>query len=90
MTKETIEKKLEDVFNNNTPLVYGNVKFDKTSNYIKDFNFDSISVMQLILEIEKEFGIEFQEDTDLNNISTFNDMVNHLFNILNKNESDTK
>jgi acyl carrier protein len=58
------EKKLKDIIisNSNKPITYDEIKDE--SDFIEDFGFDSLSLIEFIVQIEEEFKINL-EDSDL-------------------------
>ena len=46
------------------------------SNIVEDLEADSLSVMQIIMELEEEFGLTV-EDEDVNNLRTVGEIVNY-------------
>lgn len=56
-----------------------NVSEDKVTmdaNIVEDLEADSLSVMQIIMEMEEEFGITVEDD-DVNSLRTVGDIVNY-------------
>ena len=56
-----------------------NVSEDKITmeaNIVEDLEADSLSVMQIIMELEEEFGLTV-EDEDVNNLRTVGDIVKY-------------
>ena len=56
-----------------------NVSEDKITmeaNIVEDLEADSLSVMQIIMEMEEEFGLT-EEDEDVNNLRTVGDIVKY-------------
>ena len=56
-----------------------NVSEDKVTleaNIVEDLEADSLSVMQIIMEMEEEFGLTV-EDEDVNNLRTVGDIVKY-------------
>ncbi|MFI3228625.1 MAG: acyl carrier protein [Bacillota bacterium] len=46
---------------------------------IADLNADSLDIVQLLMEIEVEYGIEFDDNSDsVKNIKTVQDVVNFI------------
>lgn len=50
---------------------------NKDMNIQKDFNVDSISLLEFIMDIEEEFDIEI-EDEDLESLETVGDLVTYI------------
>ena len=47
------------------------------SRLIEDLKADSLDVVELIMDLEQQYGIEIPDD-DLPNIHTVGDIVNHI------------
>ncbi len=52
-------------------------EINKDMNIQKDFNVDSISLLEFIMDIEEEFDIEI-EDEDLESLETVGDLVSYI------------
>ena len=52
-------------------------KITMESSFVGDLNIDSISMIDLIMELEDEYGIEFDED-DADNIKTIADVIEYI------------
>lgn len=50
---------------------------NKDMNIQKDFNVDSISLLEFIMDIEEEFDIEI-EDEDLESLETVDDLISYI------------
>lgn len=50
---------------------YQSIKLNKTYNFEKDFGFDELDFVELVMECEKKFNICLPDDK-LNNIKTLN------------------
>lgn len=50
---------------------------NKDMNIQKDFNVDSISLLEFIMDIEEEFDIEI-EDEDLESLETVGDLISYI------------
>lgn len=50
---------------------------NKAMNIQKDFNVDSISLLEFIMDIEEEFDIEI-EDEDLESLETVDDLISYI------------
>ena len=51
-------------------------KITMEANIVEDLEADSLSVMQIIMELEEEFGLTV-EDEDVNNLRTVGDIVKY-------------
>jgi acyl carrier protein len=63
MDRKTVEKRVLNVFADVMPEVDID-SIDMTAELAKEYGVDSVSIIQLIVGLEKEFGAEF-EDTEL-------------------------
>ena len=52
-------------------------KITMESSIVGDLNIDSIGMIDLIMELEDEYGIEFDED-DADKIKTIGDVVEYI------------
>ena len=52
-------------------------KITMESSIVGDLNIDSIGMIDLIMELEDEYGIEFDED-DADSIKTIADVVDYI------------
>ena len=70
-----VERKLKELI----VLCRGNIPIDKImpdSDLVFDFGFESLSFMQLIVEIEEEFKISIEgDDLLIEKISVFDDLM---------------
>ncbi len=53
------------------------------ANVVEDLEADSLSVMQIIMELEEEFGMTVEDD-DVNNLRTVGDIVKYCEERVNK------
>lgn len=51
-------------------------KITMEANIVEDLEADSLSVMQIIMEMEEEFGLTIEDD-DVNNLRTVGDIVKY-------------
>jgi len=57
-----IEKKLKSIILKSTTLNYTENDITDDSDLIIDFNFNSIDIIQLVVNIENDFQIEIEDD----------------------------
>lgn len=73
--KIDLEKKLNKIILN----IANNIEektIDNKTNLIRDYKFNSINMVQLIVEIESEFNIVFDDDDLLiENLSNYEDLL---------------
>lgn len=77
MSREEVLEKVAKIISNHFDIDADNVT--DTLNIKEDLNADSISVMEFVLELEDEFGIEIS-DEDAENIETVGLAVDYLVN----------
>ncbi len=77
LTHEEVFKQIAEIISN-----HFNIESDKVTNELSikdDLNADSISVMEFVLELEDEFGIEIS-DEDAEKIETVSAAVDYIVN----------
>lgn len=77
------ENTLNNIIRNNLPIIFENLELKDEMELINDLNFDSITLMQLILDIEAEFNIFFDENTlyeDITNIGLLKSYIKRKIN----------
>lgn len=77
------EVTLNNIIRNNLPIIFENLELKDEMELINDLNFDSITLMQLILDIEAEFNIFFDENTlyeDITNIGLLKSYIKRKIN----------
>ena len=52
-------------------------KITPTTNFIDDLNLDSLDIVELMMKMEDEFGVEIPED-QAESLKTVQDVVNYL------------
>lgn len=72
MNKEEIKSKIKDIIVEKNDD-YASEMTD-TANFETDLGMDSLDRVELIMEVEKEFGITFQDD-EAEKVSCLNDCV---------------
>lgn len=51
-------------------------RLDEKINLIDDYGFDSVNLVQLVVSIEDEFGIEFEDDDlEMDKISKYTELI---------------
>lgn len=70
-----IESKLQElIVSNGEDIDYKKINID--TDLVRDFNFDSINLIQLVVNIEKTFNIEINdEDLVIEKISQYKELV---------------
>lgn len=60
-------------------------EINQNTRLIEDLGFDSLEMMQMIVDIENHFGIEFDSfDMYLDNINTYGRLLEYIKNEVNK------
>lgn len=79
MTREDVLQKVAEIISNHFDIEAD--KVTEQSNIKDDLNADSINVMEFVLELEDEFGIEIP-DEDAEKIETVGAAVDYIINHL--------
>ena len=64
---DIIKKKLIDIVQQSVSEIYSDVEVTENSHLVNDLGFDSITLMQMIIEIEEAFNIKM-DDAQYENI----------------------
>ena len=70
-----IFEKVKAVIAEQTGIDESEIKLEST--FTEDLNIDSLDMVELVLELEEEYGIEIDED-DADKIKTIGDVVNYI------------
>lgn len=73
-----VHEKLMKIIQDSVSILYENVPIKNDTDIINDLKFDSISIIQLILEIESEFDIQFDDNLKYEDIATLKDLENYI------------
>ncbi|NTW54967.1 MAG: acyl carrier protein [Chlorobaculum sp.] len=76
MNRNVIESKLKDIISNKMGVNKHDIKLNSN---INDFGGDSLDSVEIIMEIENEFGVNIPDD-DAEHILTLNDAITYLIN----------
>ena len=74
MEKEILEK-IKKILGNQLGINEENIKMEST--FVDDLAADSLDIVELVMAIEEEFGIEIS-DSDAEKIVTVGDVVNYI------------
>lgn len=74
----SIKHELISIIKQNTSIIYEDVVLSDETDILNDLGFSSITIMQLIVEIEDKFGIEFDEMLQYEEIDTLKKMSNYV------------
>ena len=72
-----MKEKFLAILKENTSEMFENLEVTDETKFIEDMGFDSVSLMQLIIELEEEFGIEFI-DVNFEQIDTVGSMFDYM------------
>lgn len=62
---------------------------DTDANPAEDYNMDSIAILDFVIRIEDEYGIDFQDFSDLSNhMKTIDEMVVYMIRKIGGNENE--
>jgi acyl carrier protein len=78
-----MNNKLIEIVRSNLSEVFSDENITEDTDLLKESGFDSISLMQLVIDIEEAFQIEFDDDIDINeitNMKRLNDYVEKKIN----------
>lgn len=70
-----IQEKVIKIVSDATKVETGNIKAD--TNFIDDLNLDSLDMVEMMMKMEEEFGIEIPEDKT-EDLKTISDVTNFL------------
>lgn len=81
MHENDLNQKLKSLIIKNSIVKITNEDIKNNSDLINDFGFDSIRIMQFIMEIEKEFNIKFQpNELVLDTVGNYGQLLIYLKN----------
>jgi acyl carrier protein len=75
MTRQEIVDKVIDLIQDNLSVERAQVEGD--ASFIDDLGADSLDIVELVVAIESEFGIDIPDD-DAEKISTVNDAIHYV------------
>ena len=85
LDKSEIEFKLKELILSSASAPHLESEMTEELDLTKDFAFNSISIMKLVVDIETLFDIQFDDDFLLpENISRYKSLRGYLYNTLNK------
>ncbi|MCX8094867.1 MAG: phosphopantetheine-binding protein [Caldisericia bacterium] len=79
MDKEKIKEKILDILINGVHIKKSKVLSKDNPKFIEDLEMDSLSILDLVERVEKEFNIEVL-DEELEKLSDLNSVVEFLYN----------
>lgn len=87
MNVKEIKNKLLEIIKECTSIVYEDVDLSTVTDIIKDLGFDSITLMELIIEIESKFSIEFDDDLQYEEISNIDKLESYILKKIKEKET---
>lgn len=79
MDKEKIREKILDILINGVHVKKSRLESKENPKFIEDLEMDSLSILDLIERVEKEFNIEV-DDEDLEKLTDLNSVIEYLYN----------
>ena len=79
MEKEKIKDKIVDILINGVHVKKSKVLLKENLKFIDDLEMDSLSILDLIERVEKEFNVEVK-DEEIEKLSDLNSVVDYLYN----------
>ncbi len=70
-----MEQKVIDLISEATKIE--KAKINLTTNFVDDLNLDSLDIVELMMKMEDDFGVEIPEE-DAEKLKTVNDVVTYL------------
>lgn len=70
-----MEEKVFKLISDATKVDLGKIKLE--TNFVDDLNLDSLDIVELMMKMEDEFGIEIPEE-DAEGLKKVSDVVNYL------------
>jgi acyl carrier protein len=77
MTQEQILEKLRETMGKSSPSTAIDWKTLTPESAIRDLGFDSLAILDLVYDIQQDFGLDFQPE-DLAQVRTVNDLIGFL------------
>ena len=71
MNDKVVKNELLEVIKECTSIVYEDVDIRPETDIIKDLGFDSITIMELVIEIESKFNIEYEDIFNIDKLETY-------------------
>lgn len=71
-----IEDKVKEIIVRNLGVKESEVT--RTASFVNDLGADSLDCVELVIDFEKEFGIEIDENDAYENIITVGDAINYI------------
>lgn len=72
---KSVDNIIYDLIKDCSSIIYENEEITDNTSLVEDLGFDSVTIMQLVIEIEEKFNIRFDEDTDFKNLNYVNELI---------------
>lgn len=76
MEVKEIERKVKEIIADRMKIDVSEINTD--SRFVEDLGADSLTVIDIVMKIEEEFGLDEIPDEDLEKIKTVKDAVNYI------------
>jgi len=86
LTKQIITQKIIEIIKKLDPDVFLQTELPEACNEnsdLSDLGFDSLDIVEFVMEVEKEFDILFIEDADISKFNKIKDVVDYACKLLN-------
>ena len=83
-----IQNELIKIIKNNISVIYDDIEITLDMNFFDDLGVDSITLMQLILDIEERFNILFEEESINTLFGSIKDLLLYIEKRINNNEHE--
>ena len=82
-----IKEKVIELIMNNLSVIFEDVEIQMTSNLFDDLGFSSLTIIQLLVEIEEEFEIVFGDALLVEDLITVQNMITTVENLVKQRSS---
>lgn len=73
-----LKARLIETVRRNTSVLYEEVEIEKINDFIAELEMDSVVIMQLLIDIEETFDIQFDDDLDYDQIRSFQKLLEYI------------
>ena len=77
-----------EIIKDNLSEVFENIEITDSTKFIEDLGFESVAIMQVIIEVEQAFGIEFN-DVDFEHVESVGLMYSYIEKKVKDKENET-
>lgn len=74
----SFDEQFYNTISNNVSVIYENVEITDTTDLVRDLGFDSITIIQLILDIEENFGVQFDDEIEYKDITVVGNLKQYI------------